>query len=62
MSISPTQGNGPYFDDNGELLVGGVLQFLDPDTVSPKSVYAYESLTTLAGNHHILGGGGGWRS
>lgn len=58
MSITPTMGLGPYFNNNGEVNVAGVLQFLDPDTTSPKTVYTDRDLTIPADNPITLDGEG----
>ena len=56
--ISPSDTLGPYFDNEGEVLALGALNFLDPDTVSNKSVYLDQDLTTPASNPVILNSSG----
>jgi hypothetical protein len=51
---SPTQPLGPYVNNNLEAIPGGALQFLDVDTIVPKTVYADSELTVLADNPIFL--------
>jgi hypothetical protein len=56
--LSPSHGLGPYFKLDATANVGGVLQFLDPDTVAPKSAYYDQALTVLSDNPITLDSSG----
>jgi hypothetical protein len=58
MAISPSDTLGPYFDNEGEVLALGAINFLDPDTVSNKAIYLDQALTTPATNPVILNSSG----
>lgn len=58
MAISPARPLGPFWDDEGQLTPGGVVQFLDPSTDVPKTIYTDLDQIISATNPVVIGSDG----